>query len=86
MKKTKTLIITAAAVSMFALAACTQTATEDKNVQTTQAQIDVQKDRTVNLTQDDSYPESYSVADDSDCAGRYYGRKCFIHFHYRFAF
>ena len=59
MKKTKTLIITAAAVSMFALAACTQTATEDKNVQTTQAQIDVQKDRTVNLTQDDSYPESY---------------------------
>ena len=29
MKKTKTLIITAAAVSMFALAACTQTATED---------------------------------------------------------
>ena len=38
MKKTKTLIITAAAVSMFALAACTQTATEDKNVQTTQAQ------------------------------------------------
>ena len=59
MKKTKTLIITAAAVSMLALAACTQTATEDKNVQTTQAQIDVQKDRTVNLTQDDSYPESY---------------------------
>ena len=59
MKKTKTLIITAAAVSMFALAACTQTATEDKTVQTTQAQIDVQKDRTVNLTQDDSYPESY---------------------------
>lgn len=30
MKKTKTLIITAAAVSMLALAACTQTATEDK--------------------------------------------------------
>jgi hypothetical protein len=59
MKKTKTLIITAAAVSMLALAACTQTAMEDKNVQTTQAQIDVQKDRTVNLTQDASYPESY---------------------------
>lgn len=33
MKKTKTLIITAAAVSMFALAACTQNVTEDKNVQ-----------------------------------------------------
>lgn len=33
MKKTKTLIITAAAVSMLALAACTQNVTEDKNVQ-----------------------------------------------------
>ena len=59
MKKTKTLIITAAAVSMLALAACTQNVTEDKNVQTTQAQSTEQKDRTVNLTQDDSYPESY---------------------------